>query len=131
MAVWQLTPVFLPRESHRQGKPGRLQSLGSQSDRTELTWHSTAVHGIKRKKHWQTYYVMMSWYQVKTKPYYRVWTKVSLLFSYRKSWKNWATVWLGMVEIFEHKGTYPKALGRIIIRAAPCTNPILYKMIYG
>ena len=34
--AWQVTPVFLPRESHEQEEPGGLQSTGSQRVRQEL-----------------------------------------------------------------------------------------------
>ena len=37
--AWQPTPVFLPAESPWTKKPDGLQSMGSQSDRTER--HST------------------------------------------------------------------------------------------
>ena len=39
--AWPLTPVFLPRESHGQREPGRLQSMGSQRVRQdEVTWRA-------------------------------------------------------------------------------------------
>ena len=38
--AWQPTPVFLPGESHGQEEPGRLQSIGSQSQ-TQLKLFST------------------------------------------------------------------------------------------
>ena len=40
----QPTPVFLPGESPWTEEPGALQSMGSQSDMTEATYHAHSTH---------------------------------------------------------------------------------------
>ena len=46
--AWPPTPVFLPRESPWMEEPGRLQSMGSQSDMTERLSTLCAVEGLTR-----------------------------------------------------------------------------------
>ena len=41
--TWQATPVFLPGESPRIEESGRLQSMGSQKSRTQLTFFSFKI----------------------------------------------------------------------------------------